>query len=366
MALYTALSYLLLLSSQAAAEQSLSPNLSPLALGFFTTPETQKPVVLDIHGSIPTWISGSLYRGAQAGWNGGNYTSEHWFDGFSRNHRFEISNGKVEYRSRNASDELHDFVAETGRFPGGSFGGDPCKVILGAFEITYRDGISPVGNTTAECVDVSYVANFPGLGANSSSRGPFITLVSTTDANSLQQIDPVTLDPIELFNYQAESLELGEGGQSAAHPAHTSTGELYNYVLNGTSIPPEYKVFRISNKGVVNILARITDAPAAYIHSVFDTENYIILIVWQADIGTPAAPTYNLLDTLKPWDSHRETIYCMSPLSPFPSPIKSLTRELDVVDKAKGGVVAKYTSETFFAFHQVCYHNVPWLLGHLC
>lgn len=55
-----------------------------------------------------TYYRGSLYRGAAATWDSGNYTAEHWFDGFSRNHRFEISEGKVSYRSRNASDELQD------------------------------------------------------------------------------------------------------------------------------------------------------------------------------------------------------------------------------------------------------------------
>ena len=78
----------------------------PLALGFYNTPGTLVPVQLKIEGNFPKWLEGSLYRGAQAGWNAGNYTSDHWFDGFSRNHRFEIKDGKVEYRSRNSSDEV--------------------------------------------------------------------------------------------------------------------------------------------------------------------------------------------------------------------------------------------------------------------
>lgn len=82
--------------------------VNPLALGLYTTPEVLEPVELEIVGEIPSWVTGSLYRGAQAGWDAGNYTSEHWFDGFSRNHRFEIADGKVTYRSRNASDEVVD------------------------------------------------------------------------------------------------------------------------------------------------------------------------------------------------------------------------------------------------------------------
>jgi hypothetical protein len=58
--------------------------------------------------AIITLDRGSLYRGAAATWDVGNWTAEHWFDGLSRNHRFEIENGAVHYRSRNGSDELMD------------------------------------------------------------------------------------------------------------------------------------------------------------------------------------------------------------------------------------------------------------------
>ena len=180
------------------------PNANPLTYGFYATPEIQKPVLLEVTGSFPSWLRGSLYRGAAGTWDTGNLTAEHWFDGFSRNHRFEIANGQVEYRSRNATDELVDFVRETGKLPGGSFGSDPCKIIFGAFETTFRDGVEPHGDTASANIDVSYVADYPALARNTSSFGsPLKTLVATTDGNYLQQIDPVTLEPIEISTYQA-------------------------------------------------------------------------------------------------------------------------------------------------------------------
>ncbi|KAK6948362.1 hypothetical protein Daesc_010128 [Daldinia eschscholtzii] len=108
-------------------------------IGFYCTSEVQKPTELDIEGTIPLWLSVSLYRGASATWDVGNFTAEHWFDGFGLNHRFEIADGKVTYRSRNASDELMDFFQETGRYPDGYFAVDPCKVILGALETKFRN-----------------------------------------------------------------------------------------------------------------------------------------------------------------------------------------------------------------------------------
>lgn len=303
-----------------------------LTYGFYATPEIQYPTQLEVVGTIPSWVRGSLYRGAASTWDIGNFTAEHWFDGFSRNHRFEIANGQVEYRSRNASEELVDFVQHTGLFPGPMFGSDPCKIVFGAFEATFRDGNHPQGNSSSGNVPVSWVPNYPGLSRNVTTFGsPFSTLVTTTDSNLLQQIDPVTLEPVEMFTYQASQKNL-TGSASAAHPAYGSDGAIYNYVLDKTVSPPEYRVFGLEQPaGTGRILATITDAPPAYIHSLFSTANYLVLIVWQADYGKKAL---TILGSLKPWDPQRKTLFY-------------------IIDKVKGGVVSKYISDdAFFAFHE--------------
>lgn len=107
---HPALPFFASLASRVAAVYNGIPpeGTPPLALGLYSTPEIQDPIQLEIEGEIPQWVTGSLYRGAQGAWDVGNYTSEHWFDGFSRNHRFEIADGKVTYRSRNGSDEVQD------------------------------------------------------------------------------------------------------------------------------------------------------------------------------------------------------------------------------------------------------------------
>jgi len=106
---YSLLFLISLTSTPAKGWDGIPPEgTPPLLLGLYNTPEVREPVQLEVTGEIPRWVKGSLYRGAQAGWDAGNYTSEHWFDGFTRNHRFEIEDGKVSYRSRNASDEVMD------------------------------------------------------------------------------------------------------------------------------------------------------------------------------------------------------------------------------------------------------------------
>ena len=308
-------------------------NSDPLTWGFYATPELQEPTQLKVEGQFPTWLNGSLYRGAAGTWDAGNYTAEHWFDGFSRNHRFTIESGVVSYRSRNASDELIEFVQETGRYSNGAFGGDPCKIIFGAMEVTFRDGVHPAGDTTSSNVPVAWIANLGGLARNSTLTGaPFDTLTMTTEGNRLQQIDPVDLNPIELFDYQAYDLALNESGRMAAHGSHSEDGYMYNYNLVLDTKPPTYQVFGVNTKGKATILANITDAPPAYIHSTFNTENYIILIIWQADYTKQGT---TVLTSLGPWDPERKSLFY-------------------VIDRINGGVVAKYASaDAFFAFHQI-------------
>lgn len=247
-------------SSELPAAIGPPPDANPLALGFYATHEMQEPTALEIEGSIPSWLTGSLYRGGAGTWDVGNYTAEHWFDGFSRNHKFEIADGVVTYRSRNSSDELIHFVRETGLYPSGSFGSDPCKIIYGA-------------------------------------------------------------------------MVLSNDGRSAAHPFMGTDGSIYNYLLDMSLETPAYRVFGIQPpNGEAKILANITDAPPAYVHSLFGTQNHLILIVWQADFVKPGK---TLMESIGSWDPERKSLFY-------------------VIDRVNGGVVAKYESkEAFFAFHQI-------------
>lgn len=322
------------LISNPALEKGPLPGTEPVTLGLYASPEIKEPTNLKIEGTIPKWVTGSLYRGAAATWDVGDYTAEHWFDGFSRNHRFEIADGAVSYRSRNGSDELMDFVRETGKYPGGSFGSDPCKIIFGAFESNYRDGTNIKGQAASGTVGVSYAPGFAGLAGDGKARGaPFDVLVATTDANELQKIDPVTLEPQELFTYEASDKLLVNGGHSAAHPVIGEDGTIFNYVLDRQSEVPTYHVFSISPPhGETKILATITDAPPAYIHALFGSEKHIVLVVWQADYTKQAM---TILDSIGPWDPSRKALFY-------------------VIDRVNGGLLRKYESpDTFFAFHEI-------------
>ena len=162
------------------------------------------------------------------------------------------------------------------------------------------------------------------------------------DADMLRSLDPVTLDPIKSTSYGNILGKEKEFTGSASHPAiDVQTGELFNFVLKpgGT---PTYVLFKLTpptkdEPAGHQILVSITDAPAAYVHSVCLTKKYFIFGVWQADYYMKGATILyhkNITQAFKSWDPNRKALWY-------------------IVDREQGGIVRKYESDTFFAFHHI-------------
>src|SRR5882762_2039390 len=123
--------------------------MSSCAAGFENVPEQRTPVDLQIHGVIPPWLSGVLYRTGPGTTHIPTTADpskaidiQHWFDGLAMHHRFEIFPGgeRVSYRSHNGADDLERQIAETGRYPTFSFGQrmDPCQTIFRKFFTAFQ------------------------------------------------------------------------------------------------------------------------------------------------------------------------------------------------------------------------------------
>jgi torulene dioxygenase len=281
---------------------------------FENAPEQRTPVDLVIRGTIPSWLSGVLYRTGPGTTRvqltaGQTDVSEskkldvqHWFDGLAMHHRFEIFPGgtRVSYRSRKGAEDLEERIATEGEFTTYSFGqvADPCQSIFRKFFTVFRamreDRQSTETSPSSANVGVTLTPGMPGIKlsalpktespspSSSSSSSPSGYLVSKTDANVLQVIDAESLEPLKLTSYQSIDPRL-DGQFSAAHGCRDKdSGEVFNYSCKIGGRFPVYKVFKISASGKVDVLAEIKDAPASYIHSFAMTERYVVLCVWQA------------------------------------------------------------------------------------
>ncbi|KIJ60826.1 hypothetical protein HYDPIDRAFT_183466 [Hydnomerulius pinastri MD-312] len=326
--------------------------------GFDVEHEVRDPVELTVTGTIPSYVAGTLYRTGPRGSHrqdtekAGTFTLDHWFDGFAQNHRFQIIPSKdgpprVLYNSRSAVDPLIEDIRRTGRLDAFTFGQkrDPCtsifRKILGLF-------VPPAENTNAN-IGVTLAANPPGLRSivtspakhsevdAQCSRSGVQTLWAKTDAAMYRQLDPETLEPIGYANQTVLHPSL-RGNLSGAHAkSDPVTGDVYNYNLDIGRVAT-YRVFRVSAAtGETEIIATITDAPGAYLHSILITKNYVILCVWNSHYawgGLKLLWERNILDSIS-----------------FDPTKKALWYVIDRVhDK---GVVAKFESDPFFCFHTV-------------
>ncbi|KAF8836504.1 hypothetical protein BDN67DRAFT_936655 [Paxillus ammoniavirescens] len=337
-----------------------SSNYWPADTGFEVEQEVRDPVELIVTGTIPSYVAGTLYRTGPRGSHrldteqGPTFTLHHWFDGFTQNHRFQIipsDDGptRVLYNSRSGVDALIEDTRKTGQIEGFTFGQkrDPCTSI---FRKIFDIFIPP-----KECVNanigVTLAVNSPGLNStvpsNSAQRlgvsehgsrtGPQ-TLWAKSDANIYRQFDPETLEPIG-YSRQSGLHPSLRGPLSGAHAkSDPITGDVYNFNLE-LGRTPTYRIFRISAAtGRTDIIATVTDAPSAYMHSILLTKSYVILCVWNAHYawgGLKIIWERNIMDAIAAFDPTRSALWY-------------------VIDKVHDkGVVAKFASEPFFCFHTI-------------
>lgn len=258
-------------------------------------------------------------------------------------HRFQIipsaestSPTRVLYNSRHTCDPLIEKMKKDGSHSQGfSFGQkrDPCQSFFGKVQSVFTPQEYDAN------IGVTLSVNFPGLPSAGGEKASGIqSLWAKTDANALQRLDPETLDPIGFARQGVLHPEL-KGPLSGAHSkSDPVTGDVFNYNL-APGATTTYRVFHASaSTGKTKIIATITDAPGAYLHSIALTENYVILCVWAGHYAWGGAKLIwekNMLDSMMPLDPSKPTQWY-------------------VVDRKNDkGVVAKFNGSPFFCFHTI-------------
>ncbi|KAK4223354.1 carotenoid oxygenase [Podospora fimiseda] len=342
----------------------------PNEAGFDGLTEERGPVETTVVGNIPSWVAGSLYRTGPGVYTvedtpKGTYYTSHWFDGLAQTHRFDIipdGQNKVEvlYSSRRQSEQMIQHIKKTGDRKFFSFAQrqDPCIGLFSKMMSTWQAATAPPEDKWIENVCVVVNPNYPGLDKVSGnlfdkipqpSPGPIPSsghrnlpsnIWLTTDNCNLKQMDPQTLEPIG-FATQSNLHPLLNGPLSCAH-AHRDavTGDLYNF-NEAFGRETTYRVFAVrAATGKTDILATITGKgiKAAYIHSFFMTENYLVLVIPSSHIGWGGIKVpwqRNIVDAIEPFNESKKMQWI-------------------VVDKTGGkGVVGRGESPAGFFFHSI-------------
>ena len=338
-------------------KQSTDYNNWPNAIGFDSHYEERTPVQLRVEGTIPSYAVGTLFRtgsGPRTVGTNANSTFQvnHWFDNFSQVHRFQIhapEQGQplqVTYTSRLLSDGLIEKVKKNGKLDGVTFARkyDPCKSFFKKLQtVFYTDAPAKPNEVN---IGVTMSANMPGVSRTGQpapgrhDSGGLATLMTKTDAQVFQMLDPETLEPIGVAEQKTLHPDL-KGVGSAAHAEHDpATGDVFNYNLDfgktGT-----YRIWRTSaSTGETSILATFNHS-AAYLHSLLLTENYVILCVWNSFYSMGGASILwhqNLLDAMR-WDGTKSATWFV---------VDKRTQKED-----GKGLIAAYESDPMFCFHTI-------------
>lgn len=350
----------------------------PNEAGFVGLEEERGPIDIEVHGNIPAWVEGSLFRTGPGVYDiedtpRGTWRTSHWFDGLAQTHRFDIRGSdddkvKVSYSSRRQSQQVIDQIRKDGTRAGYSFGqkADPCLGLYSKFMAAWSalsanpakrgndnvavavqinpplmpdtslSGRSSPGKTEAPPSKTATASNNGGHRSGGLPRDVWLT----TDTAGMKQIDPATLEPIGYARQDSLHPDL-KGQMSCAHPQRDpDTGDLYNYNLEMAKTTT-YRVFRVAAAtGRTEILATIS-SPAvkpAYIHSFFLSPSFVVLCVPSSHLawnGLATAWNRNVMDGLKPFSPDRKTRWF-------------------VVDRRHGGgVVAEFETDAGFFFHTV-------------
>ncbi|KAK4654002.1 hypothetical protein QC762_400280 [Podospora pseudocomata] len=345
----------------------------PNEAGFEGLGEERGPVEVPVSGCIPLWAIGSLYRTGPGIYTiddtpKGTYRTEHWFDGLAHTHRFDItpdpdneSKVKVFYSSRRQSDHLVEHIRKTGSMKHLSFGQkrDPCLGLFSKVMGTWQAAMIPHGEKWMENVSVAILPNPPGLESESGNllgnkttvgrapqsgghRVPLPQSVwATTDNNLMKQMDPDTLEPIGFATQSAFHPSL-KGPLSCAHPQRDPVnGDIYNFNQD-FGRETVYRVFCVSaSTGQTEIIAELRGegVHAAYIHSFFLTQHFVVLCIPASHIGWGGVKipwAGNIVDAMEPFDESKKMKWF-------------------VVDRTntKRGVVGRFESDAGFFFHSV-------------
>ncbi|KAF9352746.1 hypothetical protein BGX26_009476 [Mortierella sp. AD094] len=329
--------------------------------GYENCPEVLKPTPLAVKGAIPPWLEGSLYRSGPGTWDltsddGNDVSFQSWFDGLAQIHRYEIQKGgTASYRSRNTCNDLRERIQTTEEISGLTFcQRDPCKTTFQKFVTIFKKAVSgsPSMSGTGINIPVISIPNFPGLverdgdkAAESAAKNSNLhNLVVSADSGILQELDPVTLEPIQYLAYGDVCESLKSYGLTPAHPCvDPDTGDFYQVLLafGKTAV---YKVVCIkqplegpSREPEVKVLAQIKSPRPTYIHSFFMTKRYVVLAHWQCDFAAWGMSVFwygNAFDSFNHHDPNVKSSFY-------------------VVDRQEGRHVATFECDPYFAFHTI-------------
>ena len=268
---------------------------------------------LDVEGSIPEWLSGSLVRNGPGKFEADGQRIRHWFDGLAMLRKYTFADGAVRYTNRFLRTGAYQSAAD------GELTGQFATDERGLAKL--RSWLSRIGPPEPTDNANVHVARLDG------------EYVALTEVPRWISFDGDTLETRGDFAFQ----DLLDTATITAHLVEDRhRGEHVGHALS-FGRTHEYQLFRIPDgTRRRELIAEIpTDRPA-YVHSIGVSADHIVLVETPLRIHLSRAfsPFSEGFFELLEWHDDLDT-------------------RLYVVDRDTGEVVAEPTVDPFFTFHTV-------------
>ena len=279
--------------------------------GFRSAERAVQPTALDVEGSVPEWLSGTLVRNGPGLFDVGDRRVNHWFDGLALLRRYAFDDGGIEYASRFLRSSAYA-DARAGRLAG-QFGTDTrgWRRLLDTLRSLGLPDPTDNANVHVARIDGEYVA--------------------LTEAPRRVAFDPASLESRGEFAFEDDITE----HLAAAHLVEDPHREEWVGFATEFGRRPRYHLYRIpdgarSRDPIASIEA---DRPA-YVHDCSVTREHVLLVETPLVIRALRAldpRSTGAIDMLE-WEPDRGT-------------------RILVVDRDTGELVAAPDLEPAFCFH---------------
>jgi len=226
----------------------------------------KEPIKTEVTGTIPRWVTGSLFRSGSGIFKMGDDKWANLFDGYCVIHRWTIQDGSVMYFSQALDSDMYKKAVQQNRLIGEGIGAqfpDPCKTIFNSFFSYFMPYLDN---------DNAYITMF--------ERGD--KLLAMAENTILHEINEKTLLSDRKRNIE-KPLSVHSG---TAHPHIDKEGNMYYYGTNPNNLSKFYNFVKVppgkkgddifANGKIVASLPSRWKLNYGYAHSFGMTENYFI------------------------------------------------------------------------------------------
>ena len=314
--------------------QKISPfaqyaNLIPhtYRLGFTNLNQEVQINKLQVTGTIPNWLSGTLIRNGPGKFSTNKSWVSNWFDGLTMLHAFTIANGNVSYVNKYLKSKDYESSLRTGKMNYAGFVQDPCgSTFKHLFTQFFTHPKNEINNANVN------VAKY------TSSTSPRLrrtsNFIALTETPLPVEFDPKTLQTLGVLNYNDNYPKTKI--HDTAHPHYDPELKEHLGYFTQFGKTSSHNLFKIKDGTTTReIIATYETQEPSYMHSFGLTQNYAILM------GLPlvASPL-----SLKFLNKGFIQNFSWKP---------ALGTKFIVFDRIAGKLVGVFKTEPFFAFHAV-------------